>query len=212
MGKGKAISATTLPPGTSLFHRFLLCLRFSLHFVLSLSFLFSMVWLYISSWNYPGGEAMKRFHTVMRPHCDGILSDARVNNSSVPFRPLVHIHNIAAISGVSRFGEQPECYRYSKQEHLNPWELKSYPFDFLLAQTRSIEHFDSLVKPLPDGRDLSIIEAYSRDALAPSQWPMVNIQIEPALYLMRRTQPFQGQLKLSDSAQYDDPAPPSAAN
>merc|ERR1719323_282025 len=71
-----------------------------------------------SAANYPGGVAMAGLH---------------VHEPAEP--PLsVHIGNLPAISGVSRFLEAHRTWRYSKEEGLAPTELAARGFDRLLTE------------------------------------------------------------------------------
>ena len=73
--------------------------------------------------NYPGGNAFARMHSEFRCPPESLFGR----------KAKVHIGNIAAISGVTRFGEQPACYQYSKAENLtNPSDFET--FDILLAE------------------------------------------------------------------------------
>lgn len=73
----------------------------------------SLVFLRASSLNYPGGVALARLHERVGPlHPPQIVPGQR---------PLVHIDNLAAISGVSRFGEVNAQFRL-------PYETVAAPF------------------------------------------------------------------------------------
>jgi len=77
--------------------------------------------LYVSSLNYPGGYALSTLHSKF--------------SSSPPSSPLrsVHIGNLAAINGVTRFGEWNHRFVYSKTEHLfEPHQFAS--FDLLIEE------------------------------------------------------------------------------
>jgi len=63
------------------------------------SFACSLGFLYVSSHNYPGGHALLQLHSMFSGSCSS--------------RPLVHIDNLAAITGVSHFGEYNNCFRCS---------------------------------------------------------------------------------------------------
>ncbi|CAI5744707.1 unnamed protein product [Peronospora destructor] len=68
--------------------------------------------------NYPGGEAFMRFHQVA-------VNERGLHRS-------VHIDVLAAMTGVSRFGEEFPAWRYSKDESLTTVE-QLVKFDYLLT-------------------------------------------------------------------------------
>lgn len=93
----------------------------------------SLLFLYISSLNYPGGVAFQRLHS-------NYLA------TSLESHPVVHISNLAAITGVSRFGERQDCYFYDKTEGISEelhihFQNSTGPV-FLLAETDNIDGFE----------------------------------------------------------------------
>merc|ERR1719330_1963029 len=75
--------------------------------------------------NYPGGVALTSLHA---------------QEPAAP--PLsVHIGNLAAMSGVSRFLEAHETWSYSKEEHLKPEDLRERGFDRLLTEWPEVPGF-----------------------------------------------------------------------
>jgi alpha-1,6-mannosyltransferase len=116
--------------------------------------------LYVSSFNYPGGRALQAFHASLLPE-----EAARV-----------HIDNSAAISGVSRFGQEQEreggwTVEYDKTEHLTP----------ALLQTSTHTH---LITPLPELAGFTTVaqvEGLQRVKLLPPG-PVLT----PQLYVLRR--------------------------
>jgi len=84
----------------------------------SASLLASAVFSIASASNYPGGVAMFRLHE---------------SEGSEP--PLsVHIGNLAATTGVSRFLQGHAAWNYSKEEGLEPADLAGRGFDRLLTE------------------------------------------------------------------------------
>mmetsp|Transcript_81145 Transcript_81145/g.160860 ORF Transcript_81145/g.160860 Transcript_81145/m.160860 type:complete len:508 (-) Transcript_81145:94-1617(-) len=84
----------------------------------SASLLASAVFAVASASNYPGGVAMVRLH-----------------ESEGPETPLsVHIGNLAATTGVSRFLQGHATWNYSKEEGLEPVDLAVRGFDRLLTE------------------------------------------------------------------------------
>jgi len=125
--------------------------------------------LYISHLNYPGGIAMHRLHEMESQNTD-------VN---------VHIDVMTAQTGVSRFTQLNDNWRYNKTEELRPGGRELLQFTHLLV--------GSLDRT---ARDLNIYEkshsvqatvrAFSRFKLNPQNFPPFEIVVEPRIYLLKR--------------------------
>ncbi|CAJ1364929.1 unnamed protein product [Effrenium voratum] len=100
--------------------------------------------------NYPGGVAMTGLHAT----------DAATNRS-------VHIGNMAAISGVSRFLERPD-WQYSKEEGLDADALVAKGFDWLLSEFSEVPGYHCVAAT--EG-----FQGLSRS------WPLVRLA--PQIYL-----------------------------
>jgi len=135
-------------------------------FGLLLSFCVSVFGLVVSARNYPGGEAFHAFHQLAQAECMNAnmhravspLPSSSTSPSSASVMshpasdsllPLVHITNLAAISGVSRFGQHDYdpsessssssphdvcAFRYSKQEGKIDWTHGATKFDYRIAE------------------------------------------------------------------------------
>ena len=82
-----------------------------------------------SAHNYPGAHALALVHrhaAAMQALSSGAIG------ATAPL-PVVHIGNLAATSGVSRFGEDRARFQYSKIEHINPVDLAAHPMHFAWA-------------------------------------------------------------------------------
>eukprot|EP01116_Phalansterium_solitarium_P024206 TRINITY_DN8800_c0_g1_i2.p1 TRINITY_DN8800_c0_g1~~TRINITY_DN8800_c0_g1_i2.p1 ORF type:complete len:483 (-),score=98.37 TRINITY_DN8800_c0_g1_i2:115-1563(-) len=123
--------------------------------------------LCVSSLNYPGGHALRRFHQLVP-----------VPATSDPV--LVHIDNLAAQTGVSRFGEHDAPWRYSKQENMTDYSK----FDFLINEKSSIEGF-SVIDTLFgfDGIDWNSVKQFLK---TPSRGFELPLKWSPKLYLLER--------------------------
>eukprot|EP00455_Lapot_gusevi_P054245 TRINITY_DN8650_c0_g3_i1.p1 TRINITY_DN8650_c0_g3~~TRINITY_DN8650_c0_g3_i1.p1 ORF type:complete len:509 (-),score=71.88 TRINITY_DN8650_c0_g3_i1:171-1697(-) len=121
------------------------------------------VFVYVAAWNYPGGHALRAFHAHYR---DVPLDRTRG-------LPIVHIDNLAATTGVSRFLEENERFRYSKVEHLEEVDyLKpEFNFDFLINEKCNVSGF-SAVSSVRSFHSISIGEK--------------RIRLEPALCILQR--------------------------
>jgi alpha-1,6-mannosyltransferase len=134
------------------------------------SFAASLAFLYMSSWNYPGGFAVEQFHSQhfsakgsslhlrkeFPTSFQEICSNLRGENHSLHSRTaleiaqkgqnssgkkLVHVDNLACISGFTRFHEENQYFLYSKQENIGQNELQNFPFDFLINSRREMAGF-----------------------------------------------------------------------
>eukprot|EP00211_Chloroparvula_japonica_P001701 CAMPEP_0119159138 /NCGR_PEP_ID=MMETSP1310-20130426/53612_1 /TAXON_ID=464262 /ORGANISM="Genus nov. species nov., Strain RCC2339" /LENGTH=596 /DNA_ID=CAMNT_0007151767 /DNA_START=65 /DNA_END=1855 /DNA_ORIENTATION=+ len=157
------------------------------------SILISGLSLSASYYNYPGGHALQALHTALNP----VLAE----NCSLPGPPLalltkqprdffpslrlpfyrVHIGNLAAQSGVSRFGELPcGLLVYDKTEHLSDQDLAEY--HFLLAERvvpgfeviHREEGFDGLKRSYPFLKFSTKIYVLVRSDLAESVVPWTS--------------------------------------
>lgn len=77
--------------------------------------------LFISSYNYPGGYALLRLHDLEAHH----------------YGASVHICNLAAQTGVSRFSELRRGWIYDKTEDLTPREILSRNYSHLIIEGSS---------------------------------------------------------------------------
>jgi alpha-1,6-mannosyltransferase len=98
----------------------------------------SLFFLWVSSLNYPGGQAMEQFHRLYQQHHSYHLHD----NHNTNVKPILHIDNLAAISGVSRFGEHNQLLRYSKREHLNLEDYGKLGFDYLINSSPHVPGYE----------------------------------------------------------------------
>ncbi|KAK3234757.1 hypothetical protein CYMTET_55000 [Cymbomonas tetramitiformis] len=91
----------------------------------------------VSSANYPGGHALGRLHSL---HLQGAAAAAagHLPREAIPEVLEVHIDNLPAMTGVSRFGELPFPWKYSKQEGLAQEDLQLHNFTYLLSEAREV--------------------------------------------------------------------------
>eukprot|EP01083_Nonionella_stella_P291236 991087_1 len=129
----------------------------------------SLVFLRASSLNYPGGKALMKLHKVVLERGD----------PSQTSPPIIHIGNVAAISGVSRFLERPE-FRYSKLENVKLSEYESHGFAYLLSEKESIPGFAPL---RTSTGEVEPIEGFS--GLDLRNFPHI-FRTKPTVYLLER--------------------------
>lgn len=143
------------------------------------SLFISSGFLYISSHNYPGGYAFDRLHRI----------ESRNNSLSV------HIGVEAAMSGVSRFGELNDNWRfplffslsilgfflissYSKEEGLGIDQYSK--FDYLLAN-------ETLSTILPNFHVVEAIKGFQRIEIT-KRFPFVNVVNSPQIFILKRNE------------------------
>jgi len=116
--------------------------------------------LFISHHNYPGGVALAELHKIEN------------NNMAV----FVHIDNLAAQTGVTRFGEKNPNWRYSKAENVTD----------LLRFTHLIDANPNIAK----FSQMATIYGFSHiSTVWYKGWlPIPQVHLEPKLYLYRNRQ------------------------
>ena len=113
-----------------------------------------MAWA--AHWNYPGGWALRALHGA---GCGG--EGGRV-----------HIDVLAAMTGVSRFGEQGAPWSYSKEEGLGEGLLRQRGFTHLLSAHATV----------PGYVQRGVVEGFSRFKLR-AAWPPLALRTQPQVYL-----------------------------
>jgi alpha-1,6-mannosyltransferase len=168
-----------------------------------------VLFLTVSAANYPGGQAFAQFHTQLatlssQPHWQGE-------------EVTVHLCNLAATSGVTRFGEldEPTAFNftvtYSKQEGLTDAELTEKGFDFLITEASSVKGYVPFTSTMsgyqiPGYDSLSLIWVQPHLNLPVHVlWPVV--QSSPKLYLLQHINriPTHNNSSSSSSSSMDEP-------
>jgi len=116
------------------------------------------IFLYVSSLNYPGGYGLYHLHKIVKDE-----------------KTTIHIDTLAAMTGVSRFGEINPNWSYFKTENLTLNALLQ--FDYLLTGNQTVVQSDHFTK-------LGTIDAFSRIETFPPR-----IILEPALYILKNNNP-----------------------
>lgn len=119
------------------------------------STLASVLFLFISSWNYPGGWALHHLDGTIRPPC------------------TVHIGNLAAMTGVSRFGQRSGVV-YDKTEGLSADQLSNQKhLDYLLHESASVPGF-SVIRAVDGFKGIALRRFPPR------------VLVEPQVYVLQR--------------------------
>ncbi|KAJ8713916.1 hypothetical protein PYW08_007536 [Mythimna loreyi] len=127
----------------------------------------TLAFVLVAMSNYPGGVAITRFHKLLKDE------------------PFVHVHicNLAAQTGVTRYTQINDRWMYSKNESL-PFELLQ-DYTHLLVEAKS--KYSSNLKSFAQTHTiLDSIESFSQVAMHYKLMPPVKIKTKPALFILER--------------------------
>uniref|UniRef100_A0A2A4JDA9 Mannosyltransferase n=1 Tax=Heliothis virescens TaxID=7102 RepID=A0A2A4JDA9_HELVI len=136
-------------------------------FVILGNIIISLAFVLVAMTNYPGGVAITRFHKLLRNE------------------PFVHVHicNLAAQTGVTRYTQINDRWMYSKNESL-PVELL-HDYTHLLIEAKS--KYSSNLKSFTNTHViLDSVESFSQVAMNYKLMPPVKIKTKPALFILER--------------------------
>ncbi|XP_044265784.1 dol-P-Man:Man(7)GlcNAc(2)-PP-Dol alpha-1,6-mannosyltransferase [Tribolium madens] len=151
---------------------------------LGVNVFFTLFLLSISGTNYPGGTAISHLHR---------LAKDEVNVS-------VHISNLAAQTGVSRFTQINPNWTYSKVENVLAGAPEMYEYTHLIAEARS--KFSPNLKPYASTHDIiDTIEAFHQLSFNYLTIPPIKIKTRPVLFILRRRENYREFLQMRS---YDD--------
>ncbi|XP_063367350.1 dol-P-Man:Man(7)GlcNAc(2)-PP-Dol alpha-1,6-mannosyltransferase [Cydia amplana] len=157
--------------------------------------LLSVAFVSVAMTNYPGGVAMTRFHKLLKNE------------------PYVHVHisNLAAQTGVTRFTEIHNHWQYSKNESLNAEQLQEYTH--LLIEAKS-KYSPNLKAFTHTHTVLEGIDTFSAVSLNYKLIPPIKIKTRPALFILQRKDfreyphGHKGRIDSSGRAEPDLSSPP----
>lgn len=136
---------------------------------LGLNILFTLFLLSISGTNYPGGTAVSHLHRLAK------------NETFV----YVHIDNLAAQTGVSRFSQINPDWIYCKKEHILPGSPEIYEYTHLISEAKS--RYSSNLKPYVSTHDIiDSIEAFHQITFNYLTIPPIKIKTKPVLFILKR--------------------------
>lgn len=128
---------------------------------------FSIFMLTIARTNYPGGAAIARLH--------------RLEDPSYPV--TVHIDNLSAQTGVSRFTQLNDNWSYNKTEYLNAEDLMH--FTHLLVEARS-KYSLNLRPYLQSHEILDSVEGFWHISFNYNNFPPIQIKTRPHIFILKR--------------------------
>ncbi|XP_057653618.1 dol-P-Man:Man(7)GlcNAc(2)-PP-Dol alpha-1,6-mannosyltransferase [Diorhabda carinulata] len=154
---------------------------------LALNVAFTLFLLSVSNTNYPGGTAISRLHRIAK-------DEPFVN---------VHISNLAAQTGVSRFTQINSNWTYSKKENLRPGDYDLYEFTHLIAEGKS--KFSQSLKPYSATHDvIDVIEAFHQISFNYLTIPPIKIKTKPVIFILRRRSNYKNYLKIDEDDIYSE--------
>ncbi|KAJ8928959.1 hypothetical protein NQ314_018411 [Rhamnusium bicolor] len=150
---------------------------------LAVNVLFTLFLLSISGTNYPGGAAISHLHRLAK-------DEPNVK---------VHIANLAAQTGVSRFTEINNNWTYSKIENMRPGDYEMYQYTHLIAEAKS--KFSTNLKPYAATHDvIDTIEAFHQISFNYLTIPPVKIKTKPVLFILKRRENYKELLQISQES------------
>ncbi|XP_038206553.1 dol-P-Man:Man(7)GlcNAc(2)-PP-Dol alpha-1,6-mannosyltransferase-like [Zerene cesonia] len=142
-------------------------LFWGLMIIIICNIVFTATLVLVAMTNYPGGVGITRFHKLLKNE------------------PYVHVHvsNLAAQTGVTRFTQIHDHWTYSKNESLTPEELQGYTH--LLVEAKS--KYSPSVKAFAHSHTvLDSIDSFSQIAMNYRLIPPIKIKTKPALFILER--------------------------
>ena len=131
----------------------------------------------VSHANYPGGQALSLLHQL-----EGDAATTTTNNVTV------HIDGLAAQTGVSRFGQLHDHWRYDKTEHLRPGSAELMTFTHLIVEGKNKGSFN--VRPYAKSHDIvAVVEAFSHVRSTYTHFPPIRIKSKPCLFILKNRNP-----------------------
>uniref|UniRef100_A0A6P7GTW1 Mannosyltransferase n=1 Tax=Diabrotica virgifera virgifera TaxID=50390 RepID=A0A6P7GTW1_DIAVI len=150
---------------------------------LAVNLAFTLFLLSVSNTNYPGGVAISRLHRLAK-------DEPNVR---------VHISNLAAQSGVSRFTQINPNWTYSKKEGLKPGDYELYRFTHLIVEGKS--KFSQSLKPYSATHDIiDSVDAFHKISFNYLTIPPIKIVTKPVLFLLRRRRNYKDILRVEDDS------------
>ncbi|KAH8311466.1 hypothetical protein KR044_006487 [Drosophila immigrans] len=151
----------------SAWHSFLALIAAS-HLLLNV--LITIFLLVVSGTNYPGGAALSRLHRL------------EASNPNVS----VHIANLAAQSGVSRFMEIHSDWTYSKDETMNYTQAEMARYSHLLVEAKN-KHNTELWAALQDDFDtMEFVDCFNSIGIQYNSLFPVRIKTKPCIGILKK--------------------------
>lgn len=151
----------------SAWHSFLALIAAS-HMLLNV--LITIFLLVVSGTNYPGGAALSRLHR---------LEQADTNVS-------VHIANLAAQSGVSRFMEIHSSWTYSKDETMNYTQAEIHKYTHLLVEAKNKQNTELWTTLLDNFEIVEFVDCFNNIGIQYNSLLPVRIKTKPCIGILKK--------------------------
>lgn len=135
------------------------------------NFILTVFLLTVSKTNYPGGIAISKIHRLA-------TSDQNVT---------IHIDNLTAQSGVTRFTEIYANWTYSKDEHLKAGDEELHKFDYLLTEVKN-KYAPEMRLLQSTHEKIELIECFSNIGVDYASLVPIKIRTKPCIMIMKRRQ------------------------
>ncbi|EDW81249.1 uncharacterized protein Dwil_GK11961 [Drosophila willistoni] len=145
--------------------------------------------LVISGTNYPGGAALSRLHRL------------EANNGNVS----VHIANLAAQSGVSRFMEIRNEWAYSKDETMNYTQIEIAKYSHLLVEAKNKQNSDLWAVLQENFDTLEFVDCFNSIGIQYNSLLPVRIKTKPCIGILKKRVPKTKKTKSKRKKETEDP-------
>ncbi|KAK3925663.1 putative Dol-P-Man:Man(7)GlcNAc(2)-PP-Dol alpha-1,6-mannosyltransferase [Frankliniella fusca] len=152
--------------------------------------LFSIMLLSIATHNYPGGVALANLHKIEQ-------ANANVN---------VHIDNLAAQTGVSRFTQENLGWIYNKTENLKTGSPEMFVFTHLLLEGRS-KYSPNLKPYIRTHEIIDVVHSFSHLTFNYNSFIPIQIKTKPSIFVLRRKREFTELFEAVFTAEEEDEGP-----
>lgn len=170
----------------SAWHSFLALIAAS-HMLLNV--LITIFLLVVSGTNYPGGAALSRLHR---------LEPANSNVS-------VHIANLAAQSGVSRFMEIHSSWTYSKDESMNYTQAEIDRYTHLLVEAKNKQNTELWTTLLDDFDIVEFVDCFNNIGIQYNSLLPVRIKTKPCIGILKKRSQVVGKETRAEKTLPRDP-------
>lgn len=133
------------------------------------NFILTVFLLTVSKTNYPGGVAISRLHRIA------------ANEPSI----TIHIDNLSAQTGITRFTEINSNWTYRKDEHLKAGDEELHAFDYLLVEVKN--KYSPEMRLLAQTHEkVELVECFSNIGLHYASIFPIRIRTKPCIMIMRK--------------------------
>jgi alpha-1,6-mannosyltransferase len=133
------------------------------------NFVLTVFLLTVSKNNYPGGVAISRLHRM----------------ASNEMNVTIHIDNLTAQTGVTRFTEIHKNWTYSKEENLKAGDAELHNFDYLLVEVKN-KHSPEMRLLSQTHEKIELVECFSNIGVHYASLLPIKIRTKPCVMIMKK--------------------------